>query len=272
MIALLLLALGLASQTPDGTLVRQAGSITLKSDDPGYELTLPLTYEQKFPTETPTRYVRYVGREPWARISTQIAATSGALLQNPTGITAEEILSLVSLPPDATWTFSRTRWKDLEVGVIEYRAVVADLPVIGLSTILPLTKKGLRITVYAADPLEKEVRGDFEQLLSRITKVQTNWLTDQELKRISTMEKVSIGGAALAALYPIAWLIFFRGQPLAVHWLRTIWLFAIALVLFIPVTSPGPSSLQSNLLVNALLPLFFVVMTVRRLKMGVDAD
>ena len=143
---------------------------------------------------------------------------------------------------------------------------------IGLSTILPLTKKALRITIYAADPLEKEVRGDFEHLLSRITKFQTNWLTDQELKKISMMEKVSFAGAALATLYPIAWLIFFRGHPLAAHWLRTIWLFAIALVLFIPVTSPGPSSLESNLLVNALLPLFFLVMTVRRLKMGVDAD
>ena len=272
MIALLTVALSLVQQSGAVTLAQQIGSTTLKSDDPVYELTLPLSYEPTIPVEKPPRYIRSTGPERWAKITTQIAAAARALPQNPTGITAEEILPLLSLPPEATWTFSRTKWKDLDVGVIEYRAVVADLPVIGLSTVLPLTKKGLRITVYGADPIEKEIRSDFQQVLSRIEKAETDWFTDEQLQKIATMQKVTIGGAVLAALYPIAWVIFFRGNPHGAHWVRTIWLFLIALLLFTPVTSTGPTTFWSNLLVNALLPLFFLVMTVRRLKMGIDAD
>jgi len=270
-IALLTLALGLASPA-DGTLIRQTGGVTLRSDDPVYELNLPPGYEQTSKPETPPRYLRFLGREPWARVSCLVSAADRAIPQNPTGITGEEIVSLVSLPPGATWTFSRTPWNNLEVGVIEYRAVVLDLPVIGLSTVLPLTKKGLRITVYAAEPLEKEVRADFAQLLSRVTKAETDWFTDADLRKIAALEKVTMGGVALAALYPIIWAIFFRGNPHGAHWFRTIWLLAIALLLFIPVTSPGPTTIGSNLFVNALLPLFFLVMTVRRLKMGIDVD
>jgi hypothetical protein len=270
-IALLALALGLTAQGSDVTAV-QTGSITLKSDDPVYELLLPVSYEPAIPLEKPPWFIRSTGPERWAKISTQVAAMSQALPQNPGGITAEELLPLISLPPEATWTFSRTKWKDLEVGVIEYRAVVADLPVIGLSAVLPLTRKGLRITVYGADPLDKEIRADFDQLLSRVRKAETDWLTEETLRKIATMKKVTIVGGVLAALYPVAWLIFFRGNPHEAHWIRTIWLLAIALLLFIPVTSTGPTTIWSNLLVNALLPLFFLLMTVRRLKMGIDAD
>ena len=89
---------------------------------------------------------------------------------------------------------------------------------------------------------------------------------------MATMEKVTMVGAALFALYPMAWLIFFRGRPLAAHWLRTGWLFMIALLLFSPITSPGPTSIANNLVVNALVPLVFVMMTIRRLKLGIDVD
>jgi len=244
----------------------------LRSDDPSYELTLPSGYATTFPAESPARYVRPSGREDWAKISTIVAPTSGVLKQNPNGITAEEMLPLVSLPPNATWTFSRIPWKNFEVGVIEYRADLNNLRIIGLSTILPLARKALRITVYAPDPLEKELRDDFQVLCSTIAKTETNWFTPEELNKINLMEKVTIAGGVLAVLYPVAWIIFFRGHPLAAHWLRTIWLFAIAVLLFTPITSPGPTSVASNLVVNALLPLMCVTLTIRRLKLGIDAD
>jgi hypothetical protein len=161
---------------------------------------------------------------------------------------------------------------NVEVGVIEYHGVVSDLPVIGLSTILPLARKGLRITVYGADPLEKEVREDFELLVSGITKAETNWYTDEALHKMATMEKVTWAGGVLAALYPIAWSIFFRGRPLSAHWLRTGWLLGIALLLFIPISSPAPTTISSNLVVNALLPVLYVMLAIRRLKMGIDVD
>lgn len=272
--SILALVLGMALQAPSqGTITRkQTGPIILKSDVPFYDLALPAGYDYATPPEDPPRFVRSAGREPWAKITARVTAMAAPLPQNPAGITAEEILTLVSPPPNAAWTFSRKKWKEVEVGVIEYRAVVSDLPVIGLSTILPLAKKALRITVYAPDPLEKELRDDFDLLLASIAKTETNWFTDEELQKIATMKKVTWAGAALAALYPVAWAIFFRGRPLAAHWLRNAWLLAIGLLLFIPISSPAPTSLSSNLLVNALIPVLYVMLVVRRLKMGIEAD
>jgi hypothetical protein len=268
------LALGVALHAlAQGTLVRrETGPIVLKSDAPFYELTLPASYEQVHPPETPPRYLRSAGREPWARVSAQVVPTSEPLPQNIHGITAEEILALVSPPPNSTWTFSRKKWMGLDVGVIEYRGVVGDLPVLGLSTILPLAKKALRVTVYGADPLEKEVREDFDLLVSGVSKVETNWHSDEALRKMAAMEKVTWAGGGLVALYPIVWSIFFRGRPMNAHWLRTGWLLVIALLLFIPISSPAPTSMSSNLIVNALIPVIYVMLAVRRLKMGIEVD
>jgi hypothetical protein len=268
------LVLGVALQAlAQGNLTRrETGPIILKSEDPFYDLTLPSAYDQVHPPETPPRYIRSAGRETWAKVSAQITPMARVLPQNPAGITAEEIVSLVSPPPNATWTFSRKKWQQIEVGVLEYHGVVSDLPVIGLSTILPLARKALRITVYGADPLEKEVREDFDLLLASVTKAETNWYTDEALRKISTMEKVTWAGGALVALYPIVWSIFFRGRPLSAHWLRTGWLLAIALLLFVPISSPGPTTLASNLVLNALVPVMYIMLAIRRLKMGIDVD
>lgn len=255
-----------------GQVVYTREDIFIKSDDPPYELHLPKAYEHSVPRETPPRYVRSSGRESWAKVSVIVTAMAQQLPQNPTGITEQEILPLVSPPPDAASTFSRRTWQELEIGVIEYRAVVADLRVIGLSTILPLVGKGLRITVYAPDPLEKDVREDFQLLLATISKTKTNWFTDEALRKIALMEKVSIAGGVLLALYPVAWVIIFRGHPHLAHWPRCAWLFAIALLLFIPITSPGPATLVNNLVVNALVPVIYVMLTIRRLKLGIELD
>ena len=269
MLAAAFLGLALPQET---ILKKENGQLVLKSEDPVYELPLPLGYAPAQVFDPPPRFLRTSGREAWAKLSIQVTKMSGTLPQKPAGITAEDILSLVSPPPDATWTFSKVQWNELDIGVIEYRAVVRDLPVLGLSTILPLTRKALRITVYAPDPLEKEIREDFRQLLASITRMKTTWLTDEVLRKMAAFEKVTFAGFALMALYPVAWVIFFRAQPLAAHWPRTIWLGAIAVLLFIPVNSPGPTTLTSNLIVNAIVPVTYLMLTVRRLKLGVDAD
>jgi hypothetical protein len=268
----LVLGLALHALAQGNITRRETGPIILKSEDPYYDLTLPSAYDYVHPPERPARYIRSAGREPWAKVSAQLAPMDRMLPQNPKGITAEEILALVSPPPNATTTFTRKKWQQIEVGVIEYHGVVNDLPVIGLSAILPLTRKALRLTVYGADPLEKEVREDFDQLLAAVTKAETNWYTDEALRKMETMEKVTWAGAALVALYPIAWSIFFRGRPLSAHWLRTGWLLAIALLLFIPISSPAPTSLSNNLVVNALVPVMYIMLAIRRLKMGIDVD
>ena len=158
----------------------------------------------------------------------------------------------------------------MDVGVVEYRAVVKNLPVIGLSAVLPLARNALTLTLYAPDPLEKEVREDFNEILSRITKASSDWRTPEEFRKIETIEMVGKAGTGLLALYPIVWLIFFRGFPMRAHWVRTAWFVLVAVLLFVPITSPGPTSLWCNLITNLFLPLLFISFAVRRVKLGIE--
>lgn len=264
-----LLALVLAAQDPAEA--RPRTGVLLRSDAPAYEVTLPLDYEI-VPSESPTRYLRASGPEPWAKVSLSILAADRALPQPPQGLTSAELLALVPPPPDAKWTFSPLKWKDLELGVLEYRAVVKELPVIGLSTVLPLAGNALKITVYAPDPLEKEVREDFRHVIAGLTRTTTPWFTPAELKKIALLERIGMGGAAALGLYLLLWAVAFRGNPMRAHWIRTLWLAAAAVMFFVPISSPGPISAWSNLLVNAIAPLVLVMLVLRRVRMGLDID
>ena len=247
-----------------------ADDVVIKSPQPVYELSLPSGYAPTTPRELPARYVRSCGDEPWVRVSVTLVESSRVLTQNLAGVTAEETLPSVFLPPDAKWTFSRLPWKGFEIGAVEYHAVVKDLPVLGLAVVLPLLSGSLTIIVSAPDPLEKECREDFKAILSRITKAPTNWHPPEHYQKIRTREGVGLAGAALLGLYPVAWLIFFRGHPMRAHWLRTGWLTAVAVLLFVPMTSPGETSMISNLLVNGIVPLLLLSFAARRVKLGLE--
>jgi hypothetical protein len=247
-----------------------ADDVVIKSPVPAYELTLPGAYQPTIPREEPFRYVRSCGRESWAKISVVLANGTKHLKQNPGGITMEEILPFVPLPPDAKPAFSTIPWRDLDIGVIEYRAVVKDLPVIGRSAVLPLQGNTLTLTVYAPDPLEKEMKDDFNIVLALISKTTTNWHTAAELRKIGTLETIGKTAAGLLALYPVAWVLFFRGNPLRLHWLRTGWLVVVAVLLFIPISSPGEYTIFSNPIVNGILSMTVLLFAARRIKMGIE--
>jgi hypothetical protein len=247
-----------------------ADDVVIKSPVPVYELTLPGAYQPTIPREDPFRYVRSCGRESWARVSVVLVNGTQPLKQNPAGITMEEILPFVPLPPDAKPAFSTIPWRDLDIGVIEYRAVVKDLPVIGRSAVLPLQGNALTLTVYAPDPLEKEMKDDFNIVLALISKTSTTWHTAAELKKIGTLETIGKAAAGLLALYPAAWILFFRGNPMRLHWLRTGWLVVAAVLLFIPISSPGEYTLFSNPIVNGILSMVVLLFAARRIKMGIE--
>jgi hypothetical protein len=257
---LLAAALGL-SIAPDG--------IPLRSQLPTYELSLPIGYRPVL-GESPARYVRSRGREPWAQVSVVITHGSTPLTQHPSGVKAADIFPYVPFPPDATSRFAPMMWKDFEVGSFEYRAVVKELPVIGLAVVLPLVNGYLTLMVYAPDPLEKECREEFASLLPRITLAPTNWHSPEHFQKIETLTRVGMAGVALLALYPIVWIIAFRGFPMRAHWLRTAWMVVAAVLLFVPINSPGEMTLICNLLVNALLPGLLLLFAARRIKMAVD--
>jgi hypothetical protein len=248
-----------------------ADDVVVKSQLPLFELTLPAGYQPTIPREIPTRYVRSCDRDAWARVSVVVIDGGTLLLQPPSGITAGDVAPHIPLPPDATYAFSTLPWHDLDIGVLEYKAVVKDLPVIGLSTVLPLKGNSLTLMVYAPEPLEREMRHDFQAILLRISRVSSNWHTHAELGKIAALEKVGMAAAGLLALYPPAWLLFFRGDPLRFHWLRTAWLLVIAMLLFIPISSPGETTPFNNVIVNGVLPMSILLFTLRRIKLGVEA-
>jgi len=87
---------------------------------------------------------------------------------------------------------------------------------------------------------------------------------------MKTLDLVGKAGGLALLLYPVGWLLFFRSDPLRAHWGRVAWLGAAAVLLFIPITSPGPTTILNNLVVNALVPLVLLTLMVRRVKMGID--
>ena len=193
-----------------------------------------------------------------------------ALRQNPDGVQADEFVSRVPFPPDAKWTFHPLRWKEFETGSFEFRAVVKDVPVFGCSAVLPLLDGSVTILAYAPETLQSECREEFQGILARVTKAPSRWHSPEHFQKVRSMNGVSLGGAALLLLYLIAWAAFFREDPLRAHWLRTVWLGAVALLLFIPITSPGETTLTNNLLLNAVMPVVLLLFAARRIKMGIE--
>lgn len=246
--------------------------VRLTSENPRFEVTLPDGYQMSEPRETPPRYIRASGREDWARISLVLAEQKLVLPQNPGGITLEETLPFIALPTGSKRLFYTVKWNDFDIPVVEYRAVIKDLPVIGVSAVLPLSPKAVTLTISAPDPLEKEVREDLKEVLFKLVKASTHWHTPDQLQRIWILDLIGKTGAVLLVLYPIVWIGIFRGDPMRGHWLRVAWLLVVAVLLFIPITSPGQTTMSNNLVVNAILPLALVSFVIRRIKLGIDMD
>ena len=251
-------------------LTRGAGDVTVRSESPTYEVTLPAEYKPSLDQQTPPLFVRLCGRENWAYVRVSFVDKQAALPQNPAGVKAEDVLNCIPLPPDSKWTFSSRPWKDFDIGTVEYHAAVDGLAVMGLAAVLPLVNGSVTVVVSAPEPLEKECRLDFDKILTRFTKAPTNWHPPEYYHKIQMFTRVGIAGVVVLALYPIAWAAFFRGMPLLAHWPRTLWLLIAAVLLFIPMQSPGGTTLISNVLVNVMLPLVLVMFAVRRIKMGIE--
>jgi hypothetical protein len=84
------------------------------------------------------------------------------------------------------------------------------------------------------------------------------------------MNLVTACGGGVMLLYLIAWAVYFRGDPMRAHWVRVVWQVVVAVLLFIPITSPGETTLANNLLVNALIPMLLLLFAVRRVKLGIE--
>jgi hypothetical protein len=250
-----------------------AGDNIVRSEVPRYVVKFPASFKLVEARERSRRFVHSCGRADWELVTATLVPASTPLTQNPSGtVTLEEMLPFVSLPPDSKTLFYTMKWNNLDVGVIEYQAVEKNLPLIGLSVVLPLQGHALTLTVSAPTPLEKEARADFQEILSRISETRVGWYTAEERGTMKTLDLVGKAGLAVLLIYPVAWALFFRGDLMRGHWVRVAWFALAAILLFAPITSPGPTTILNNLVVNALVPLLLVTLVVHRVKLGIDED
>jgi len=215
----------------------------VKSEIPRYVINFPAGFKHTETMENTRKFVHSCGRADWEQVTAGLTHASTPLTQNPSGtITLEEMLPFVSLPPDSKTLVYTMKWNNLDVGVIEYHAIEKNLPSIGLCVVLPLQAKALTLTVSAPTPLEKEARADFQEILSRVTETRASWRTVEELGSMKTLDLVGKAGLAVLLLYPIAWALFFRVDPMRGHWVRVAWFASAAILLFVPITSPATMS------------------------------
>jgi hypothetical protein len=246
-----------------------AQELVVQSTQPAFETTLPDGYKRIPARENPSQYFRASGPEDWAKITVTFVAARGPLEQNPAGVTQAEILPFLSLPSDAKTSFKVVRWKEYFIGSVEYHAVAQNLSMFGITAVLPTSEKAVTITLSAPEPLEPELRKDFRAILTRLTG-PSRWHSPEELHRAGVLEIFGKAGAGLLSLYAIAWAAAWRGHPMRAHWLRIAWLAATAILLFIPMMSPGDTSLFSSLLFNGPLSLVCLLFASHRIKMGIE--
>ena len=242
---------------------------TVSSQDPVYDLALPAGY---FPVKSPegvTVYERTAGREDWAKVRISLTINPKALAQKPAGLGPDDLLPFVRLPEDAQVKQTQAQWGEFTIGALEFRAVANDLRVFGLAVVVPLARHALTITLLAPDPLEAEVRDALRQTLPTILG-PTDWRTAAQQRESVTARWVSTAGGVLVVLYAVAWGLFFRGQDMKFHLLRTVWLVVIAALFFIPLTLSGDPGLLNNWAVNTLVPTAYLLLTMRRIKLAID--
>ncbi len=244
---------------------------TIRGKEPEYEITLPEAYASITTPEPRKRYERAAGPEAWAKLRVSLAPAPRPVPQHPEGPKANELRALAEVPENAACDFTRVRWKDLDIGAFEYRAVQRDLQMFGLSAVVPLAEKALVVTVSAPEPLEKEVRMDLAGIVASI-QGKSNWYGPDTFETIRRYDLAEKAGLTLIAVYVIAWAVFFRGHPFRAHWLRTGWLVLIGLLLFTPLMSPGDASAIHLLLVNGTVAGLSVAMAIRRVKLAIDLD
>ena len=235
---------------------------------PSFELNLPTAYQAVDSKEEPRSWRRPAGPEAWAQVTFRLGTAAGPMAQPAGAPTIEGLRPLAALPKVARPLFVQTRWKNFDLGAFEYKAVVKDLPVFGLTTAVPVEDSAVLLTVEAPEPLEKEVREDFRAILASL-QGSTLWVTEEEQRRERSALWIEGGGLGVLGLYAIAWVFFFRGDLLRAHWARTIWLAVAGVALFVPLTMTSDMSIR-RLSLSLMLPMALFGLAARRIKLAID--
>lgn len=105
-------------------------------------------------------------------------------------------------------------------------------PFVALGAVIATEPKVIFVAVSAtASPgLVETMRADFARAMTAL-KLPSKFLPAEEIARISSQcRALGVVALALGALYPLCWLLFFRGSAGGLHWLRVAWLAAVTIL------------------------------------------
>lgn len=246
-----------AVQEPD------EGPTTIANPDPPFQVTLPRGYRPGKDRVYLSLWERAAGSADWERVRFAIVPGERTLAQDEP-ILAKAVAKTALLPPEAETRALQESWDEFSVAGAEARFVREGMPCFGIAVALPLEPRSATLLVFAPEPLEKEVRLDLKAILLS-ARGKTNWVTAEERRKARRGEYAAYAGAGLAALYFLAWMAFFRGQPLRAHLLRTLALGAIAVVFFLPAVFGHGWGIW-----GVIAAVFFISLVVRRVKLAIE--
>jgi hypothetical protein len=244
-------------QEPDG------GPITVTHSDPPLQVTLPRGYRPGKDRVYLSLWERPAGPADWERV--WFAIIPGDRMLDPDEpILPKTLAKMALLPPDAEARARKESWSEFSVDGAEVRFVREGMPCFGIAVALPLQPKSAILLVFAPEPLEKEARLDLKAAVLS-ARGPASWKTAEERRQAARGEYAAYAGAGLAALYFLAWLAFFRGQPMRAHVIRTLALGGIGVVFFLPAVFGHAWGLW-----GVIAAVFFISLVIRRVKLAIE--
>ncbi len=105
-------------------------------------------------------------------------------------------------------------------------------PFVALGAVFATEPKAIFVAVGAPSSpgLVETMRADFARAMTAL-KIPSKFLPAGEIARISSQCRIlGVVALALGALYPLCWVLFFRGSAGGLHWLRVAWLAAVTIL------------------------------------------
>ena len=234
---LLLLVLLQGGDSADGVLIR--------NEDPALQIRLPKEYKilgkEGIPPDIygrfPYRYARKAGEEDWEWIRVTVRAAKEA----PKGDAFQDAATLRLLtygperkdttPESIEVSTSETKVAGYHTRIVECR-FDQDMKFLAMEALveLPVGSFSVSIVGPADEEIEKRMRDDFRLMLAAVV-IDTTFLTQDELRsKTERLGLVTWAALGTAALYLVAWGVYFRIHSLSLHVVRMIWLGMVALL------------------------------------------
>ncbi len=239
--------------------------LVIDHPDPAFRTRLPRGYRMVRDERGDFHYERPTGSADWERIRVRLYPGPAEVAQDGPLPPPGEISRPAGLAAGTAVAGFKAEWMEFKVDAEEARYIDREknLEITAYFARVPLASRSVTIGAFAPRVLEKEARQDFLWALRNL-EGRTNWATGAERNRRREASLLVYGGLGAMGAYLLAWLLFFRGQPMKAHLFRTLFLVLIALAFMAAMVRGGG---MLYLLVPSLL---YLSLAGRRLKMAIE--